>query len=226
MSRLFRILNNLATAILLLLLAGSVVLWVRSYQTGDTLTVTHDKHRGEAVTQASYSLAAGTGVLRCSVYLSTLDGWLGRRRLAWLNAASHGSLGWGAQLSTNGPDFAPAGRYDTEWKWLGVRVFTLAEDSSSREPDPSNSLTERPSPASGALAHETRWRRTVWVRFPTLIIATAVVPTLRLTGWLWRYRRQRRWRRCGLCPCCGYDLCASPERCPECGTLRPKQIAG
>ena len=46
-----------------------------------------------------------------------------------------------------------------------------------------------------------------------------------ITTWgLLSLRRNRRWRREGRCPRCGYDLRATPGHCPECG-WKPESTA-
>jgi hypothetical protein len=42
---------------------------------------------------------------------------------------------------------------------------------------------------------------------------------------VWRWAGRRNQRMLGLCEVCGYDLRASHERCPECGTAIPDRRA-
>jgi len=60
------------------------------------------------------------------------------------------------------------------------------------------------------------------VRIPdyALLCATAVMPAFVGT---WRARRRRR-VVAGLCRHCGYDLRATPDRCPECGAAAARPL--
>jgi hypothetical protein len=57
-----------------------------------------------------------------------------------------------------------------------------------------------------------------WAWFPHWFLALlfAILPALHLRATI----RSRRRHRIGHCPTCGYDLRATPQRCPECGTER------
>ena len=57
---------------------------------------------------------------------------------------------------------------------------------------------------------QTRFSRLVIMPYWAPLLVFALLPVL----WVWRRRRHRR---PGCCAVCGYDLRASPERCPECG---------
>jgi hypothetical protein len=83
--------------------------------------------------------------------------------------------------------------------------------------------TLRPSPAAdpvGRFLFDLR-SRDVRVEVPWWSISAGA--TLIAGLHLFFLRRRRIADRAGLCPACGYDLRATPDRCPECGYKKPPE---
>jgi len=65
--------------------------------------------------------------------------------------------------------------------------------------------------SSFADSHARVWAAPAWL----LTVILALLPA----AWGWGAYRQRRRKQTGRCIACGYDLRASPDRCPECGNV-------
>ena len=62
--------------------------------------------------------------------------------------------------------------------------------------------------------------RPIGLMVNTTGLAFGILPAVRAAAYFRRVRASRRLTH-GLCPVCGYDLRATPDRCPECGTPAP-----
>lgn len=63
----------------------------------------------------------------------------------------------------------------------------------------------------------------LWTRYVPwwpLVLALAILPTWKLIG----FARRRRAHPPGHCSRCGYDLRATPARCPECGLVQVEKV--
>jgi Flp pilus assembly protein TadB len=84
------------------------------------------------------------------------------------------------------------------------------------------------SPVAGFFfaSHETSYStwRIVLLPIPCLVVLFALLPLVDMI-FMRRRRCRRRRAAAGLCVICGYDLRATPAKCPECGAMPELQTA-
>jgi hypothetical protein len=215
---------TLLSALSLLLCAGTAIVWVRSYWFVDYLTFTsHDL----------YQFASGDG----GVYLQKLS--FVRRENQWTSTppprgppARLVTYKESAGNYTESPHWiGTAGRWAWEsqpagdWRKLVGGIVPLERSRALPSQIPLSELMLvnqhlRETPIDGKFRPE--WKteeqlrigRRVWIPYWLLVGMAALLPTRHLFAW----RRRRQRRRLNLCRECGYDLRATPGRCPECGT--------
>jgi hypothetical protein len=105
----------------------------------------------------------------------------------------------------------PAPMPSVAWSGRETRIRRLGDVVLGRAP-----LTPRLDPWT-----LTGFRSWLFVPYGAVIALAAVLPIARAISLANRRARAAGWRRAGRCPMCGYDVRATPERCPECGTLSP-----
>lgn len=65
---------------------------------------------------------------------------------------------------------------------------------------------------------------TIGIGWDTLALLGAILPSARLAARLYRRHTLDRRAAAGQCVHCGYDLRASRDRCPECGSIVPPSL--
>jgi hypothetical protein len=200
MWRIRRWLWNGATALSLLLSAITLTLWIRSYWIGCSADLMNWHRTGVVLT-------ADPGVVEVTVQRTDQP------------------EGKTAILTTEWR-YKKAGIFSGEYLALPKKSWLIfgIRHLSDRDPDhpwPPRVLRDSLIGFRHSTRYETQngrtisWSEFISMPFWSICFAFALFPTFRL----WRYAPSRKRNKSGHCPICGYDLRATPDRCPECGTL-------
>jgi hypothetical protein len=215
MSRLLRILLNVITALSLLLCAASAMAWVRSYRSAvDTVIVYRVSRDPGALTSSEYALLWCRGTLRYSIR-STIDTCDHTDLLDELESFRR-STTRGYKFVLNPVDWFERNTFLPRQQTLGPvavgRSFDVNPFQKEWQTNPGG--------------HRQTWATEQFdVRLWLVVTVFATIPSVRTVRFVHRALRQRGRGRAGLCPTCGYDCRATPDRCPECGAVPNAQPA-
>jgi hypothetical protein len=188
-----RILFHGLAGLSLLLWLAVCVLWVRGFWVSDVFVVGHQGERGDEVVGQVLYLNSDCSQL-CIMWRIQRDPSTPELRVL-LRARSAYSFGHSAE-PTRPFTLLPGDREESIWNRIGFAY----QDSDDLVPNPPAGYFDR------------WWMAPFWF----LLMVLAVCPAVVMVG-IARRRRIRRRVRLGLCANCGFDLRATPDRCPECG---------
>ena len=201
-----RKLFNLSAAVSLVLCAATLVLWVRSHADADSVWVGHDGVRDGMYWSRDFGVMSVGGVLAL-ISTSAREGPIDANPRLFKRRAARGWR-WSAGLA------GPADRYRAEY--VPRRTVLERAGFSYARHHLYNGYDARGDAAFPPNAVWSHTYRTARAGIPHWLVcgATALLPAVAV----WRRRRDRLAAiAAGHCSRCGYDLRASPERCPECG---------
>jgi hypothetical protein len=194
MNRLRHWLFNFAAAVSLLLCMATIYLWqFRSYSIGEYGTIRQASGEGFAITSSNGKLL----LQRQSLLLPPR----GRERPGfWAYDTSPPlDLGMLATASSHWMRMTT-----TRWHFAGFTLMVAVG------PFPGDRTRTRPDELRIASLIVPDW---------SIVTALALLPGI----WIFRCLRHRRRAAIGSCHNCGYDLRATPDRCPECGTVMEEE---
>jgi hypothetical protein len=202
MRRLLQILLNAATLLSMLLCIATAALWVRSYFVSDWVARQAFENEGDQCYWTQDHILSGRGgfgMFRIvqAEGLMTRSGKPTRVEFA----ERYGYIPFHRTHPPLYPSFPVGDRGTRVWGGFKRGGFLLPDPDGRRRPR----------------RYAWQWVAPYWAVVPPLALLPAV--------WSWRAVRRRRRSRQGMCQTCGYDLRATPERCPECGAVPSAQAA-
>jgi hypothetical protein len=188
---LIRNLTRLAIGLSAALFLAAIVMWVRGYRTADDLKYGYFNYRPH----------------------SRVEGFEDASMIAVLHHRGH----WDVAVARQACVVRPGGYYRTGPGAKGQRwVFTQPEGGNLQRAQMwTLSSPDTPITTTLGFRHATATYSNS-VRIPDW--CPAAVTALLPTAYFIRRRTRRHRRIAGHCLACGYDLRATPDRCPECGT--------